>query len=364
MNLKFKIIIGFIAAPVIILLLFYVLKPIDSSKNIKDYYKAMKNPPLEAKTFGEGGSYFIWKSTLKENHDFKPLQIFYRTFGSRKNPAILMVHGFPTSSYDFKEIIDLLKNEYFIVVLDTPGYGFSDKPKEGFKYTIFEDAKIVDHLLTDIVKMKKFSLLTHDKGDSVGFALLQLYQSEKKSYKIIHHIILNGGIYLPLANLSIGQYLMLSPLGPIVTGSIVPSIFTKGFQVVYDPPMTDKEQRNMASIFAYQDGTGTFHQTIKYLNERRKHEVTWLKTLGMSDVPVTLIWGMKDPIAKTAIADFVWKNYLRKRKSPAQYFKIPCASHYPQNDQPEIIAQLIRYRTGNLNEMSFKEMKCKPFVVK
>ena len=57
-----------------------------------------------------------------------------------------MIHGFPTSSYDFKEIIDELKNDYFIAVIDTPGYGFSDKPKKGFKYSIFEDANLPEPL--------------------------------------------------------------------------------------------------------------------------------------------------------------------------------------------------------------------------
>ncbi|MFT7288994.1 MAG: hypothetical protein ACI87W_003119 [Halieaceae bacterium] len=47
-------------------------------------------------------------------------------------------------------------------------------------------------------------------------------------------------------------------------------------------------------------------------------------------------------MTKTEIADFVWENHLRNRKAAASYWRLPCASHYPQNDQPKIIAQLLR----------------------
>jgi pimeloyl-ACP methyl ester carboxylesterase len=101
-------------------------------------------------------------------------------------------------------------------------------------------------------------------------------------------------------------------------------------------------------------------ETIKYLNERRENEVTWLETLGRSDVPATLIWGEKDPIARTAIADFVWKNHLRDRPAAAAYWRINCAGHYPQNDQPEAVALLIRQALGGAGEVDFSGSDCTP----
>jgi pimeloyl-ACP methyl ester carboxylesterase len=98
----------------------------------------------------------------------------------------------------------------------------------------------------------------------------------------------------------------------------------------------------MSSTFRYQGGTTVFPKTLRYLQDRRKLEKTWLQTLSRSEIPATLIWGERDPIAKTEIADFVWENYLRNRDAAASYWRLPCASHYPQNDQPKIIAQLVR----------------------
>ena len=98
----------------------------------------------------------------------------------------------------------------------------------------------------------------------------------------------------------------------------------------------------MASIFKYQAGNMVFPKTLEYLEDRKNYETSWLETLKKSDISATMIWGEQDPIGKTEIADFVWETYLRNRDADASYWRLPCAGHYPQNDQPEIIAQLIR----------------------
>ena len=225
------IIAGIVILPFLLIGLLMAMNPLDDSTSSHEYYKAMKSPPAQASEWSEGGAYFNWSSSLTENKNFDPLNIFYRTFGSRENPAILMIHGFPTSSYDFKEIIDELKNDYFIAVIDTPGYGFSDKPKKGYKYSIFEDANLVDTLVRNIVKLDRFTLLTHDKGDSVGLALLQIYQSGGSSaYIIENHIMLNGGISLPKAQISTGQKLMRTPgIGTLATRLMPPKKVTENF---------------------------------------------------------------------------------------------------------------------------------------
>jgi pimeloyl-ACP methyl ester carboxylesterase len=359
---KQLIIIGIIILPFLLLILLMAMNPLDDSGSSHAYYKAMKSPPAEAAEWSEGGMYFKWSSSLTENEKFDPLNIFYRTFGSRKNPAILMIHGFPTSSYDFKEIIDELKNDYFIVVLDTPGYGFSDKPKDGFKYSIFEDADIVDTLIRDIIKLDRFTLLTHDKGDSVGLELLRDYQSGASAYTIENHIMLNGGIYLPKAQISNGQKLMRLPGISTLLMRLMPTKkFTKNFsKFMFIPELSSVEIENLETVFAYQGGVSVMPETIKYLDEREKYEVEWLESLKKSAVPTTIIWGEKDPVAVPAVADHAWENYLKDRKAPAAYWRIPCAGHYLQNDQPELVAQLIRRAIGEEIELDVSKNHCAP----
>tara|TARA_R110002073_G_scaffold336426_1_gene533274 strand:- start:1374 stop:2501 length:1128 start_codon:yes stop_codon:yes gene_type:complete len=360
---------SFIAIAIAISITIYSLSnPLDNSSNVGEFYNTNPDVGPDAELWGRGGSYFRWQSSQAENSQFPELNIFYRTFGDSDNPAIVMIHGWPTSSYDFKELIRQLEKEYYIAVIDTPGYGFSDKPKGDYRYSIPDDAQLVDYFIREVLGLSRFTLLTHDKGDSVGFAFLTLYQqTDSPAYQIDHHVILNGGIYLPLAELSAAQkYLTLPGFGRFMTRFILtPDRFTTRLAEVYSPALTKQEQLNMSSTFKYQGGTTVLPKTLRYLQDRRKLEKTWLQTLGRSEIPVTLIWGERDPIAKTEIADFVWENHLRNRDAAASYWRLPCASHYPQNDQPKIIAQLVR-RSLSGESAAFTEVQnsqCAPVLV-
>lgn len=123
--------------------------------------------------------------------------------------------------------------------------------------------------------------------------------------------------------------------------------------------------RALASILDYQDGSKVQHDTIQYLNERKVNEVNWLETLGRSDIPTTLVWGELDSIAPTAVADYVWANYLKDRKTSASYWRVPCANHYLQVDQPEILAALIRSTIGFATKSNgVSTPACRPYPVK
>jgi pimeloyl-ACP methyl ester carboxylesterase len=344
-SIRNKIILMPLIPIVCAILIYAFLNPLDKSSTIGEFYEKNPNAGPNAELWGAGGSYFRWQSRQRENGHWPDVKIFYRTFGNIDNPAIVMIHGWPTSSYDFNELINELKNDYYIAVIDTPGYGFSDKPKGDYHYSIPDDARLVDYFIQEILDLNKFTLLTHDKGDSVGFAFLSLYQQkDSPAYQIDHHVILNGGIYLPLAELSSAQkFLTLPVFGRFMTRFILtPDRFTSELAKVYSPELTSKEQLNMSSIFNYQGGTTVFPKTLRYLDDRRKLETTWLQTLALSEIPATLIWGERDTIAKVEIADFVWENYLGNRDAIASYWRLPCASHYPQNDQPKVLAKLMR----------------------
>lgn len=279
----------------------------------------MKDPPTSAVAWSKAGTYFSWRSTLPENAGFGALNIFSIRMGNPANPAILLIHGYPTSSWDFVELAKELSKDFSICALDTPGYGFSDKPRNGYRYSLFDDARLVDYFIREVAGLKNFTLVTHDKGDSVGLALLQIYQSyEKKPYTISRHVITNGNIWLPLAHLSSMQKALLSPItGPILSRLLSPDLLAKGLsRETYSPALSVEETTNLASLFAYQEGTKVEHEIIKYLNERKVNEAQWLQTLRRSDIPTTLVWGQKDKIAPTAVADFVWTNYLKTRPIP------------------------------------------------
>jgi pimeloyl-ACP methyl ester carboxylesterase len=203
----------------------------------------------------------------------------------------------------------------------------------------------VDEYIREVVGLDEFTLLTHDKGDSVGLALLQIYQAyDDKPYRINHHFITNGNIYLPLAQLTLAQKALLNPtLGPLLSSLVSGDMLASGLaEQVFAKPLPQSEIDAYASIFDYQDGNAVQHDIIKYLNERTKNEVAWLETLESSDIPATVIWGDLDSVAPVAVPDFAWANYLENRDTPASYWRIPCADHYLQVDEPELIADVLR----------------------
>lgn len=300
-----------------------------------------------AKEWQASGEYVTWTSTLEENEGYGKLNIFTIQKGNPENPAILIIHGYPTMSFDFYDVVNLLCDDYYVCAIDTPGYGLSDKPKGNYTYSIEDDAKLVDYYITDILKLKEFTLLTHDKGNSVGLSLLSLYK-DQDFYTINHHIITNGNIYLPLANLTRYQKLLLDKtFGPLATKYVNGALLANGLnKQTHAIPEKEKKVNAVASIIDYQDGGEVQHATIQYLNQRMQNEEMWLNNLKNSDIPTTLFWGTEDAIAPPAVAYYVWQTILQDRLTEAYYWRLLNADHYLMNDNPHALNLIIRHVNG------------------
>lgn len=98
-------------------------------------------------------------------------KIFYREAGSKTNPAILLLHGFPTSSHMFRNLIPALADRYHVIAPDLPGFGFSDAPdRKKFRYT-FDNLSQVIAAFTQTIGLKQFAIYVFDYGAPVGFRL-------------------------------------------------------------------------------------------------------------------------------------------------------------------------------------------------
>jgi pimeloyl-ACP methyl ester carboxylesterase len=97
--------------------------------------------------------------------------IFYREAGRPDAPAVLLLHGFPTSSHMFRDLIPLLAERFRVVAPDLPGFGFSDSPdRAAFPYTFDRLAAIIDRFTT-IVGLERFAVYVFDYGAPIGFRL-------------------------------------------------------------------------------------------------------------------------------------------------------------------------------------------------
>jgi pimeloyl-ACP methyl ester carboxylesterase len=98
-------------------------------------------------------------------------RIFYREAGPKTAPAILLLHGFPTSSHMFRNLIPALADQYHVVAPDLPGFGFSDAPdREQFRYTFENLAKAINSF-TQSISLERFAIYVFDYGAPVGFRL-------------------------------------------------------------------------------------------------------------------------------------------------------------------------------------------------
>lgn len=118
------------------------------------------------------------------------VDIFYREAGDPTNPALLLLHGFPSSSVMFKALMSALSDQYYLVAPDYPGFGFSAFPgKEQFEYTFRNIASCINKF-TDAIHLKRFTIYLHDYGCVVG-----LHICVEHPEKIERLIVQNGNAY-------------------------------------------------------------------------------------------------------------------------------------------------------------------------
>src|SRR6185312_1777250 len=103
--------------------------------------------------------------------DFDGSKIFYREAGDSAAPAVLLLHGFPTSSHMFRELIPLLSDRYHVIAPDLPGFGHSEAPaRETFNYTFDNLATVIDGFV-QAIGLSRYAIYVFDYGAPVGFRL-------------------------------------------------------------------------------------------------------------------------------------------------------------------------------------------------
>ena len=120
------------------------------------------------------------------------LKLFYREAGSKTSPTIVLLHGFPSSSHMFRDLIPQLAGKFHIIAPDYPGFGYSDAPDTtSFQYTFDNLAAQIEELLFNVLGLKKFSIYVQDYGAPVGYRIAYKHQDAIEGI-----IVQNGNAYV------------------------------------------------------------------------------------------------------------------------------------------------------------------------
>ena len=296
-----------------------------------------------------GGTELRWRSTTAANEG-RELTIFSRRCGTPGAPALVLVHGFPTSSIDYFALARELGSDFDIYLLDFPGHGLSDKPPEPYVYSLYDDAHLLVDAITRVWQLSEFRMLTHDRGNSVGMIAVGMLAAQDPAVAPVDLILTNGNIFLPLSNLTAFQTALLDPATARATAAAAtPEMLAAGMGMTTFMPrrtLDDPEIAALAQCFAHNDGIRVLPDVIQYLNARAADETSWLEALSKSDVNTTVVWGVHDNVSPVRVPNYVWETYLKNKPGRNRYWVVPGADHYLQCDAPEQLAQVVRLTAG------------------
>ena len=281
------------------------------------------------------GSFFSYR---KNEIDY---QIFYRDSAKgilqeTNKPTLLLIHGFPTASIDWRHIWNDLDKHFRLLTLDMIGFGLSDKPQD-YTYSIHDQADIFQALLNNL-DISNYHILAHDYGDTVAQELLarQLDREKLESSnslidgKIRSTILLNGGLFPETHRPVLMQKLLISPLGSLLIKLYSYKKFKNTFSTICSQPIPEEELSAYWELLQYNNGTKVMPKLIRYMQERKQYRTRWVGALEKVNTPLRLIDGLADPISGLHMVER-YKQLIENY----DVVELKEVGHYPQVEAPQ-----------------------------
>lgn len=278
-------------------------------------------------------------STSYHSADIDGLQVFYREAGPAGAPTIVLLHGFPSSSHMYRDLIPLLSDRFHVVAPDYIGFGYSSHPDAGaFQYTFDNLTEKIEKLLFNELKLNKFSIYVQDYGAPVGFRLASRHPEHIEAI-----IVQNGNAYIE----GIGE--AFDPLKPfwanrnaetekpalsLLTPESIKFQYTHGSadESKINPDSYSFDQFQMASPGSAAIQLDLFHN---YTSNIALYD-DWHEYFRAKQPPMLIVWGKNDPFFTVAGA----KAFLHDL--PKARLHLLDTGHFALEDHREVIAGHIR----------------------
>jgi pimeloyl-ACP methyl ester carboxylesterase len=296
------------------------------------------------------------------------LDVFYREAGNPDNPTILLLHGFPTSSHMFRELIPQLADQFHLVAPDYPGYGQSSMPGvDEFEYSFDKLANIVEQFI-DEIGLKSYSLYLMDYGAPIGFRI-----ATKHPERVEGLIIQNGNAYVEGIDNDFWEPIQAYWKDRKAVNQGLDNDWWKNVKKAYNNPDMSNDD---ALRFLFTEGATRWQYTNGVRNVEAISPDTWdhvqplLDRAGNNEIqlelfysygsnpplypewqayfreyqpPTLIVWGKNDEIFPAAGA------YPYKRDLKQVEFHLLDTGHFALEEDGEVIAEHIRRFLGNKN---------------
>ena len=264
------------------------------------------------------------------------LEIFYREAGPRDAPTVLLLHGFPSSSHMFRNLIPMLADKYHVVAPDFPGYGESSAPPvNDFDYS-FERFATVTEKFTEKLNLSSYALYLSDIGASIGFRLAVMHPE-----RVTAMIVQNGGAHVEALNKEFAKGLFdywddrNEKNAQVLRDWLLTIEGTKWHYLhgVSDPSKISPD--NWVIDQAYQDRPGNKEIQLSILyNAKRNLDVyaDWQEYFRKQQPPTLIVWGKNDGIFTVEGAE------LFKRDIPSAELHLLDTGHFALEEEGDRIA--------------------------
>ncbi len=266
------------------------------------------------------------------------LDIFYREAGRKEDPTILLLHGFPTSSAMFRNLIPALADEYHLIAPDYPGFGNSSMPKVNeFDYTFDHLTDVIDQF-TQTVGLTRYSLYVMDYGAPVGFRLATRHPERVETL-----IVQNGNAYdeglrdfwVPLK----AYWKAKTPENEVALRKFLTIEATKWqyTQGVRNPEVISPDTWNLDQRFLDRPGNAEIQLALFHsYGSNPPLYPEWQAYFRKHQPPTLIVWGKNDPIFPAEGA------YPYKRDLKNVEFHLLDTGHFALEEDGGVIADDIR----------------------
>src|SRR4051812_36394521 len=250
---------------------------------------------------------------------------------------IFVLHGFPSCSFDWRDVLEPIRQGRRAVLFDFLGFGLSDKPDYRYSIDKYADTAVA---VAAHSGLERVVLVTHDMGDSVGGELLARDLDGRLGFEVSARVVTNGSIYLEMAHLTNGQQALLGAdderLDLAELGLDPEPGFKSGlgetFAIKPDPIELDAQWL----LLSRARGHTVLTRTIRYIEDRRVNESRYTGAIERHPSPVDIVWGELDPVA---VHDMAVR--LAAARPDASLTTLDGVGHYPMIEDPTQFADAV-----------------------